>query len=155
MIRRAKHKDIPKIFDLLLQVGELHHSGRPDIFSGGSTKYTSEQLMAKIEDGSSPIFVAVDDSDEVVGYAFCVFLETKDDNILCDRRTLYVDDLCVDCSKRGAGIGGKLYSHVKRFAADSGCDSVTLNVWACNPSAMRFYEKCGLSVQKYCMEEVL
>jgi len=30
-----------------------------------------------------------------------------------------------------------------------------LNVWSCNESAMRFYEKCGLVPQKVGMEKVL
>ena len=35
------------------------------------------------------------------------------------------------------------------------CYNVTLNVWSCNPSAMKFYEKCGLKPQKIGMEIIL
>jgi hypothetical protein len=35
MIRRAEHKDIEKIGDLLSQVDMVHHNGRPDIFKIG------------------------------------------------------------------------------------------------------------------------
>ena len=35
------------------------------------------------------------------------------------------------------------------------CYNVTLNVWACNESARKFYEKCGLKPQKYGMETIL
>ena len=42
-----------------------------------------------------------------------------------------------------------------RFARDSGCYNLTLNVWSCNPTAMRFYEAMGLVPQKVCMELVL
>ena len=31
----------------------------------------------------------------------------------------------------------------------------TLNVWSCNPSALRFYESMGLVPQKICMEQIL
>ena len=43
MIRNAVKKDIPKIYDLLLQVDLVHHNGRPDIFKIGA-KYSKEQL---------------------------------------------------------------------------------------------------------------
>ena len=43
------------------------------------------------------------------------------------------------------------------FAAvdESGCYNVTLNVWTCNESAMKFYESCGLKPQKIGMEVIL
>ena len=31
-------------------------------------------------------------------------------------------------------------------------NNLTLNVWTCNPSAIRFYEQCGMSVYKMGME---
>jgi ribosomal protein S18 acetylase RimI-like enzyme len=48
-----------------------------------------------------------------------------------------------------------LYDYAVEYARENGYYNLTLNVWACNPSAMRFYEKCGLSVQKIGMELVL
>ena len=42
-----------------------------------------------------------------------------------------------------------------RLAKENRCYNVTLNVWSCNTSALRFYEKCGLSPQKICMEKIL
>jgi ribosomal protein S18 acetylase RimI-like enzyme len=69
--------------------------------------------------------------------------------------TLYIDDLCVDAAMRGHGIGKVLYDYAVDYARGNGYYNLTLNVWACNPSAMRFYEKCGLSVQKIGMELVL
>ena len=53
------------------------------------------------------------------------------------------------------GVGGALYRHVVQVAEQTGCYNVTLNVWACNPTALRFYEKCGLTVQKIGMEQLL
>ena len=78
-----------------------------------------------------------------------------DDNILTDIKTLYIDDLCVDETMRGQQIGRQLYEAVLSFAKDAGCYNVTLNVWACNQPAMRFYEACGLKPQKVGMEKIL
>lgn len=152
-IRKAETKDIPRLGDLLLQVCRVHHEGRPDIFREGGRKYSDEELAALLADESRPILVAEDET--VVGYAFCVVQRHEGESALCDGTTLYLDDLCVDGNCRGGGIGKKLYEAVLELARELGCRNVTLNVWACNPDAMRFYEKCGLQVQKIGMEKIL
>ncbi len=154
-IRRAQAKDMEGINRLLFQVLEVHHKGRPDLFKGNVKKYTDDELLGIIMDDNRPIFVGVDDFDNVLGYAFCVFICHANDNILTDIKTLYIDDLCVDENLRGQRIGKILYEYVLQFAKASGCYNVTLNVWACNESAMRFYEACGLVPQKVGMECIL
>ncbi len=154
-IRRAEAKDMGGINKLLQQVLMVHHNGRPDIFKPNAKKYTDEELLAIIADDTKPIFVAVDEDENVLGYAFCVFQQHVNNNILTDIKTLYIDDLCVDEDKRGGHIGTKLYEYVLAFAKESGCYNVTLNVWSCNESAMKFYEKCGLVPQKVGMETIL
>ena len=153
-IRRATNNDIPKINELLCQVLEVHHKGRPDIFKGNTKKYTNEELGLIIADDNRPVFVA-DCDGEVVGYAFCVFQQHIDNNILTDIKTLYIDDLCIDEQKRGLHIGSTLYNFVLDFAKSEGCYNVTLNVWSCNQSALKFYEKLGLTPQKIGMEKIL
>ena len=154
-IRRAVISDMPGINKLLNQVLMVHHNGRPDLFKANVKKYTDEELAEIIENDQKPIFVAVDDSDEVLGYAFCVFQQHIDDNILTDVMTLYIDDLCVDEEKRGMHIGKQLYDYVVGFAKNNNFYNLTLNVWSCNESAMRFYEACGLTPQKVGMERIL
>ena len=153
-IRRAKEKDIPKMGDLLRQVCLVHHNGRPDIFNVGR-KYSDAELAALLRDESRPVLVAVDENDAVMGYCFCIYQQHVDNAVLTDIKTLYIDDLCVDESLRGQHIGKALYEAAVQLAQDSGCYNVTLNVWSCNPSAMRFYEAQGLKPQKVCMELVL
>lgn len=153
-IRRAESRDSEKIKDLLNQVLNVHHNGRPDVFKPGCRKYTDEELTALMADEKKPIFV-YEDEDGVQGYAFCIIKTTKGDNILCDMKTLYIDDLCVDKCARGKHVGTALYDYVKSYAKDIGCYNLTLNVWECNPGAKKFYEKMGLIPQKTIMETVL
>lgn len=154
-IRRAEEKDMNGINKLLCQVLTVHHNGRPDLFKGNVKKYTDTELLEIIKDDTKPIFVGVDDNDAVLGYAFCVFQQHINDNILTDIKTLYIDDLCVDENIRGQHVGKQLYEYVLAFAKESGCYNVTLNVWSCNEGAMKFYEKCGLIPQKIGMEKIL
>ena len=154
-IRMARETDIPRIGDLLSQVLEVHHQGRPDIFKGGVKKYTDRELCEIMANKDRPIFVAEDEAGTVQGYAFCVFVRHEGDNILTDITSLYIDDLCVEEEARGRKIGKALYDYVLSYAKENGCYNVTLNVWSCNESAMRFYEKCGLKPQKVGMEVIL
>lgn len=153
-IRRADVSDLEDINKLLYQVHKVHSDARPDIFRPGSKKYTDGELREIIADDARPIFAAVLDG-HVAGYAFCVFQEHVGERSLSDIRTLYIDDLCVDEGLRGKHIGRQLYEYVLAFAKEAGCRNVTLNVWACNPAAMKFYESCGLAVQKIGMEKLL
>ena len=148
----SRHSD--GINSLLRQVLEVHHKGRPDIFKGGVKKYTDAELEEILADDERPVFAAVE-GERVLGYAFCIFQQHKDNNILTDIKTLYIDDLCVDENTRGTGVGKSLYEYVLDFAREKGCYNVTLNVWSCNEGAMKFYEKMGLLPQKVGMEKIL
>lgn len=152
-IRRAKPEDTEKITELLLQVLTVHHNGRPDYFKADCRKYTRGQLDEIIADEKRPVFVY--DDNGVKGYCFCIIREVKNDNIRCDMKTLYIDDLCVDETARGQGIGKKLYDYAKKYAKEIGCYNLTLNVWASNPSAQKFYEKQGLKPLSTTMETLL
>ena len=150
-IRFACENDIPQMLDLLLQVGEVHHQIRPDLFRAGAQKYDEATLKRLLKTSDRPILAAEEDG-KMVGYAFCILQVTKDDPVLCDRKVLYIDDLCVDANFRGAGLASALYNRVVAFAREICCDAVTLNGWCGNDRAMAFYKKCGLKPQKIGME---
>ena len=154
MIRRAAEKDIAKIIDLLHQVCLVHHCGRPDIFKIG-TKYSEDELRVLLQDEKRPILVSVDENDSVEGYCFCIYQQHECNSVLTDIKTLYIDDLCVDEKLRGKHIGKELYGAAVKLARESGCYNLTLNVWSCNPDAVRFYEAQGLIPQKIGMEIIL
>ena len=154
MIRYAIEKDIPRLGDLLRQVCLVHHNGRPDLFNAGR-KYTDDELSMLLSDPDRPILVAVDEADVAQGYCFCVYQQPAPGGALKPVKSLYIDDLCVDETLRGKGIGKKLYAAALAMAREKGCYNVTLNVWSCNPTALRFYESLGLKPQKIGMETIL
>lgn len=153
-IRRAKEQDIPAIDRLLYEVNQIHSDLRPDLFKSGAKKYTDQELKEILANDKTPVFVAEKDST-ILGYAFCIHRQFIDDSNMTDIKTLYIDDLCVDESFRGAQIGKTLYGYVSEYAKNFGCYNLTLNVWAGNTSAIKFYEKIGLHIQKMGMEAIL
>ena len=154
MICKAEERHIPGMIALLKQVGHVHHVGRPDLFRAGAQKYNEEDLQGLLRDDTRPIFIAEEDG-KVLGYGFCMLKKTQNDSVLEDNFTLYIDDLCVDENCRGKGTGKAIYQYITRYAKSLGCDSITLNVWAFNENAKRFYEALGMKPQKIGMEMLL
>lgn len=155
MVRRAENKDIERIGQLLVQVNNVHASGRPDLFVMNCRKYNDDELMEIIADDSRPIYVCVDSDDVVLGYGFCVIEDIEASNNRPAMKNLYIDDICVDEACRGKHVGSAVYEHIKEEAKKMGCYSITLNVWELNPVARKFYEKMGLVPLKTTMEKVL
>ena len=153
-IHRAQEADIPVIDKLLFEVLKVHSDARPDLFKAGTKKYTDEELKEILANDKTPVFVAEKDGG-VVGYAFCVHQQYVNNNNMTDIKTLYIDDLCVDETARGMHVGKALYEYVVEYARAQGYYNVTLNVWADNVNAVKFYERIGLKIQKIGMEAVL
>ncbi len=154
-IRKAQEKDIPRIMELLGQVLQIHAEIRPDIFIPNTTKYTESELASLLKNEKKPIYVAVDAQDVCMGYAFCQVKEQPFSNNMVQFQSLFIDDLCVDQHTRGQHIGESLFEYVKQEAKNMGCYEVTLNVWAGNTSAEKFYEKMGMRTKERQMEYIL
>ena len=153
MIRNITKEDIPRVIELLHQVNMVHHVIRPDLFKPHTTKYNEQELEAMLDNENKPIFVY--DDGMVLGYAFCQISEVRNDQLLEDIKTLYIDDICVDEAARGRHVGKALYEYVRNYARSVGCNNITLNVWEGNEPALRFYKNMGMQVQKTTMEIVL
>ena len=154
IIRKAEEKDIPRILELLEQVLQIHADIRPDIFIPGTTKYTADELTELLKNAEKPIYVAADEDDVCMGYAFCQLQEQPFSNNMVPFKTLFIDDLCVDQEARGRHIGESLFEYVKNEAKQLGCYEVTLHVWTGNTSAEKFYEKMGRQTKERQMEYI-
>ena len=154
-IRKAQEKDIPRIIELLGQILQIHAEIRPDIFIPDTTKYTEQELAALLKDEKKPIYVAVNEEDVCMGYAFCQVKEQPFSNNMVQFQSLFIDDLCVDRFARGQHIGESLFDYVKQEAKRMGCYEVTLIVWAGNISAEKFYEKMGMKTKERQLEYIL
>lgn len=154
IITRAKQEDIPSIGKLLYQVNKVHSDLRPDLFKSGTKKYTDEEIKRILDDPDRPVFLAKN-AEKTLGYAMCIKKQFVDDNNMTDIKTLYIDDLCVDENARGQGVGTALYEFAVDYAKRNDYYNITLNVWADNISAVNFYNKIGLKIQKIGMEKIL
>ena len=154
-IRKAQENHVSRIVELLGQVLQIHAEIRPDIFIPDTTKYTEQELATLLKDEKKPIYVAVNEEDVCLGYAFCQVKEQPFSNNMVQFQSLFIDDLCVDRFARGQHIGESLFDYVKQEAKRMGCYEVTLNVWAGNTSAEKFYEKMGMKTKERQLEYIL
>ena len=158
-IRKAEEKDILRIIELLGQVLQIHADIRPDIFIPGTTKYTVSQLTELLGKEEKPIYVAVNEEDVCVGYAFCQLQEQPFSTNMVPFKSLFIDDLCVDQQARGQHIGESLFEYVKNEAKRMGCYEVTLNVWAGGiypgtlMRCMAYLRSLSANLQRYPMDE--
>jgi GNAT superfamily N-acetyltransferase len=86
-------------------------------------------------------FVAVNDVDEIVGYATYFF-----GYYTWIGKSLYMDDLYVRPNFRGAGVGTKLISEVIAFAKAENCKKLRWQVSEWNQPAIDFYKSLGANV---------
>ncbi|HFI0214110.1 TPA: N-acetyltransferase family protein [Streptococcus suis] len=152
-IRKARLSDIPVLIKLLQDILQVHHQARPDIFRSSGQKFSEEDLKALLDNQAKPIFVYEVDG-QVVGHLFCGLSTAKSD-VLEPVKTLFIDDLCVASTARGQKIGEQFYDFALSYAKEQGCHNLTLDVWADNAGAVRFYERLGMKPQKFRMEQII
>ena len=86
-------------------------------------------------------FVAVNDADEILGYATYSF-----GYYTWIGKSLYMDDLYVRPDFRGAGVGTKLIKEVIAFAKAENCKKLRWQVSEWNQPAIDFYKSLGANV---------
>ena len=86
-------------------------------------------------------FVAVNDADEIAGYATYFF-----GYYTWIGKSLYMDDLYVRPDFRGAGVGTKLINEVIAFAKAENCKKLRWQVSEWNQPAIDFYKSLGANV---------
>ena len=152
-VRFAEEKDVARISELLVQIGGIHHKARPDIFNPATPKFSADDLKEIFQSPAKFVFVAVDENDVVQGHLFCQTRESDGKGVIAKNKTMWIEDLCVDENARSNGIGTMLFDAVEKFAKEQQCGSITLNVWEFNESAKVFYEKNGMSIQRFTLEK--
>ncbi len=158
IIRKARSSDYETISLFLRDIAELHRKGRPDIFKKDARKFSEKEFLDMLEDETKPVFVAGDDdadSKKIYAHAFCQIREHPERSVAYKRRSLFLDDLYVDPSVRGSGVGGMIIDFLKSYGRSTGCYNLELNVWEFNQGAITFYEKQGMHTQSRQMEIIL
>lgn len=150
-VRNVKKEDKDGVTKILLQMQELHRKNREDIFRKVTKKDIEEEFKGLLENNEK-IIVAVDEEDKVRGLAQVSIREIKNRVNMKECKIMYIQKIGVDDKFRRKGIGKLLIEEVKKEAKKFGCSRIELSCWSFNIDAIKFYEECGMSVQRLNME---
>lgn len=143
MLELATLSDRPAINTLAREVHAMHVEWRPDIYEMVEELYTEDRFQSAIRDRQ---LYAAKLNDIVIGY---VLLKIRDYDWpgVVRRKVMVIDELCVDSSFRGHGIGTRIMEEVHALARAFGCTDLQLGVYPQNDDAVGFYQKCGFTIR--------
>lgn len=153
MIRKVKENDYDSVKKLILQVHKLHVENRPDIYLD-SEPMPLEYFKEIISNDDLNMFVYEKDG-KILGLLEMSIKNNKSNPIAQTRKTVFIEDIVVDVNNRKKGIGKKLYQFILETAKQENVDSVELNVWSFNETAIKFYESLGMTAKNIKMECLL
>lgn len=119
----------------------LVYEGEGQTIKGILLFYAPKQKNKKREnDAYSQVFSSI----ELIKLWFkSIFLKSIENKSEIDG--LYIQNISVEASDRGEGIGTKLINHTEEWASKQGFNSLWLDVAFDNPKAKKLYEKQGFS----------
>lgn len=147
-VRRAEKRDSAVLAGLFVEVHNLHAEAEPAVFKRIDQGIAEERLCETLDSETTVLFLAESDA-AVVGYVV-VDLVTLDETVFrWASRRVYVRQLGVTEPARGYGAGRVLMAAVDEYAQQTGVDVVTLEHWAFNGPAARFFAKQGFDVLSF------
>lgn len=151
IIRKAKLSDYQQINNLAVQLYQLHHKNRPDVFHDTEICFSYEQYERDLSDELARIFVLEIDS-KIIGYTFIKFIKQKKSLLCKERHLVSIYDFVIDEAYRNKGIGRILHNKIIQFAKEMNCDIIELDVWFFNEIAIKFYQNLGYHKKNMKME---
>ena len=147
MLELAQPKDREAVDALARQVHSLHMAWRPDVFAQTDCLYPEDRFLEAIRNRS--LYVAKL-GGEVAGYALLPIVEI-DVPAMTRRRIMKVEELCVEESCRGQGIGRAMMEDILALAKAFRCRDLELQVYPQNQQALAFYQACGFQIRNVSM----
>ena len=148
MLELANIKDREIINKLARQVHAMHVAWRPDIYEMVDTLYPASRMEEAI--AARELYVAKLDG-QIVGYV-SLKIRNYDRPGLVKRKVMLVDEICVEESVRGHGIGKAMMEDVHALAKAFRCTDLQLGVYPQNDDAVGFYQKCGFTIRSIDMQ---
>ena len=148
MLQLARKVDREAVEVIARQVHAMHINWRPDLYEMPEELYSEERFESAVAERQ--LYVAKADN-VVVGYVL-LKIRSYDWPGVVKRRVMLVDELAVRENCRNSGIGTAMMEDVKALASAFGCTDIQLGVYPQNDDAVRFYQKCGLTIRSIEMQ---
>ena len=148
MLELATFADRTAVNKIARQVHELHVSWRPDIYRMPEELYPEERYLDCIR--QRQLYVAK--LNGIVAGFVLIKMRQYDSPGHVARKVLVVDEICVEQTLRGHGIGTRMMEEVHALARAFGCTDMQLGVYPQNDDAVGFYQKCGFTIRSIDMQ---
>ena len=135
-LRPAEPRDVPAIVGLIRELAEFEHLAH-------LVQTTPETLHPQLF-GERPAAEAM--VAEAAGAVVAFALYFTNFSTFLARPGLYLEDLFVQPSYRGSGIGQALLEHLGALAVQRGCGRFEWSVLDWNQNAIDFYQRMGATV---------
>ena len=143
-VRPATPADAPVIATLNADVQALHHEAAPQWFKPPDRAAAEEYFRALLAADAFQAFV-VEVDGRPLGYALARIREVPETALTYGSSVVELDQVGVDPSSQGQGLGRELIGAVRRFAAASGASRLQLTVWEFNTRARQVFERAGFA----------
>lgn len=150
-IRPAKAEDYPEFLRLCEVVDQIHRENVPGTFrKPDGPSRSNEYFLRMIADPERLVFVA-DVEGSLAGFTNGSFLKSPDTPIHIPKNTFRIDNIVVDPSSRGSGIGYQLHEKLTTEVRRRGISEINLVLYSFNEAALRFYKKLGYAIESHWM----
>ncbi|UCG69606.1 MAG: GNAT family N-acetyltransferase [Thermoplasmata archaeon] len=141
-IREGVLRDRASLDELFREELEYHMNLQPDVFKIPDTVVSEKWLKAIINDNN--IFLGISEyNGKIVGAILYKIDKNPEDNILKERKFVYVEDMIVSESFRGKGIGKKLLNYAIKHVKTKDIKEIEIDVGDNNEVGLRFYKEQG------------
>ena len=141
IIRECTVADRDRINDLLHQSMVLHGEGVPDFF-GGHEEYLTEETFARhLAEEDCVLLCAQNAQGWVCGMCH---MTLKERSGFVQMKNAHIENIVVDETCRGQGIGHALMAEAEARAKTWGAVHLNLLCWDFNDGAYRLYESLGM-----------
>jgi diamine N-acetyltransferase len=142
-IRKASAEDYATLCTLIEEVDSLHRNNLPRIFKKPDGPVRElDYFLGLISDENIGLFIA-EAEGIIVGFVHAIVKDSPDIPIFVPRYFTVVDNIVVKPGFQNHGIGELLMDKMQEWSIAKGANSVELNVYEFNSSAISFYEECG------------
>jgi GNAT superfamily N-acetyltransferase len=134
-VRKGTKKDIPQVLDLIKELAEFENA--LDQVSNTVERLENDGF------GESPVYdlFVAEDKNKIIGIAITFFRYST-----WKGKNLYIEDLVVSENFRRKGVGLKIFDEVKKFAKNSRCVGISLQVLEWNKTGINFYKKLKMTL---------
>jgi len=144
-VRVASAADIDDIIRLNRDVQLLHAELEPSFFkSNFDNEKVASFFAAKLALPENHIRLA-DGDDGPNGYVWFEVQDRPETPLTLARKRVYIHHLSVQAGARRHGIASALLRQVEAEELIGGITTITLDTWAANGPARRFFEACGFA----------